>query len=183
VPDGEFTSELAHLKVGDTVYVEKMNYGFLTTDRFELGKDLWMLSTGTGLAPFISILWDMKTWEEYENLIIVHSVRYPNELAYADTIEAFRTHEYFAPMAHKLHYVQAVTRARVEGALDKRIPPLIDNGELEAKLGLKLDLVRSRIMICGNPEMVDDTRKLLTGKGFVTSRRGAPGHLAVENYW
>lgn len=183
VPGGEFTSELARLTVGDTVYVEKTNYGFLTTDRFERGKDLWMLATGTGLAPFISILWDMKTWDEYENLIVVHSVRYPNELAYAETIEAFRTHEHFGAQGHKLHYAQTVTRGRAPGALDKRIPALIESGELEARVGLQFDHDRSRIMICGNPEMVDDTRKLLQARGFVTSRRGQPGHLAVENYW
>ncbi len=183
VPGGEFTSELSRLKVGDTVYVEKMNYGFLTTDRFENGADLWMLSTGTGLAPFISILWDLKAWESYENLIVVHSVRYPNELAYADTIEGFRRHEYFTPMASKLHFVQAVTRAAVPGTLSSRIPAAIEDGSLEKTVGLPFDQQRSRFMICGNPEMVDDTRKLLTSRGYTTSRRGAPGHMAVENYW
>ncbi len=183
VPGGEFTSELARLKVGDTVYVEKTNYGFLTLDRFEKGADLWMLSTGTGLAPFISMLWDPRTWELYENLIVVHSVRYPNELAYADTIEAFREHELFADMQTRLHYTQAVTRAKVPGALERRIPPLIDDHSIEGRVGLPLDHERSRIMICGNPEMVDDTRKLLASRGYTTSRRGAPGHMAVENYW
>jgi ferredoxin--NADP+ reductase len=129
------------------------------------------------------MLWDPRTWELYENLIVVHSVRYPNELAYAQTIEAFRRHELFAPMASKLHYVQAVTRAAEPGALGARIPAAIEDGSLEANVGLKLDHGRSRIMICGNPEMVDDTRKLLAGRGYTTSRRGAPGHLAVENYW
>jgi ferredoxin--NADP+ reductase len=183
VPGGEFTSELARLKVGDTVYVEKTNYGFLTTDRFELGNDLWLLSTGTGLAPFVSMLWDLKNWQHYEHLIVVHSVRYPNELAYADTISAFRTHDVFAEHAHKLIYVPAVTRAKVEGALDARIPDLINSGALETRVGVKLDHARSRIMICGNPEMVDATRKLLAAEGFTTSRRGQPGNMAVENYW
>jgi len=183
VPGGEFTSELARLKVGDTVYVEKLNYGFLTLDRFEGGADLWMLSTGTGLAPFLSMLWDLRTWEQYENLIVVHSVRYPNELAYAETIEAFRSHELFAPMAPRLRYVQAVTRATVPGALQARIPAAIADGALERQAGQLFDHARSRILICGNPEMVDDTRKLLAGRGYTTSRRGAPGHLAVENYW
>jgi ferredoxin--NADP+ reductase len=183
VPGGEFTSELARLKVGDTVYVEKTNYGFLTLDRFEQGADLWMLATGTGLAPFISMLWDPRTWDLYQNLIVVHSVRYPNELAYADTIEAFREHELFADMAHKLHYAQAITRGKVPGSLDKRIPASLEDGSLEQCIGQRLDQQRSRIMICGNPEMVDDTRKLLASRGYTTSRRGAPGHMAVENYW
>lgn len=183
VPGGDFTSELSRLKVGDTVFVEKMNYGFLTCDRFEQGKDLWLLATGTGLAPFISILWEPKTWEDYENLVLVHSVRYPNELAYRATIEGFRTQEHLREHAHKLHYVQVVTRARVDGALSERIPALIDSGQVERHVQLPLDVVRSRVMICGNPEMVTDTRKRLAARGFATSRRGIPGQLAVENYW
>jgi ferredoxin--NADP+ reductase len=86
-------------------------------------------------------------------------------------------------MAHKLRYVPVVTRAHVPGALDARIPALIDSGALERAAGVKLDHERSRIMICGNPEMVDDTRKHLTALGFAMSRRGKPGHMAVENYW
>jgi ferredoxin--NADP+ reductase len=183
IPGGDFTSELSRLKTGDTVYVEKMNYGFLTCDRFEQGKDLWLLATGTGLAPFLSILWEPKTWDDYENLIVVHSVRYPNELAYQQTIEGFRTHAQFRAHAAKLRYAQVVTRARVDGALAERIPALIDSGRLESHVGLPLDLTRSRVMICGNPEMVTDTRKRLTARGFATSRRGVPGQLAVENYW
>jgi ferredoxin--NADP+ reductase len=169
--------------VGDTLYIEKMNYGFLTTDRFEQGKDLWMLSTGTGLAPFISILYDFKVWEEYDNIILVHCGRTKEELAYADEIEAFKTHEYFGEFGHKLHYVKALTRETVDGCMTERITTAIQNGHLEAKVGVPLSLDRSRIMICGNPEMVDETRKLLAEKGYTTSRRGQPGNMAVENYW
>lgn len=183
VPGGEFTSELARLKIGDVVYVEKTSYGFMTADRFESGKALWLLSTGTGLAPFLSMLWDLKIWEQYERIIVVHSVRYPNELAYADTIAAFRTHDLLAEHGHKLRYVPVVTRAEVEGALSERITGLIDSGALEAHVGVKLDRDSARIMICGNPQMVDATRKLLAKDGFTTSRRGQPGNMAVENYW
>jgi len=183
VPGGDFTSELAHLKVGDTVLVEKMNYGFLTCDRFEQGKDLWLLATGTGLAPFLSILWEPKTWDEYENLILVHCVRYPNELAYQEMIEGYRAREPFRRHARKLRYVPVVTRAEIAGSLSQRIPALIDGGVLERQVGLPFDLARSRVMICGNPEMVTETRKRLTARGLATSRRGVPGQLAVENYW
>lgn len=183
IPGGDFTSELARLRVGDIVYVEKLNYGFLTCDRFEGGKDLWLLATGTGLAPFISILWDPKTWDDYENLILVHSARYPNELAYQATIAAFSTHERFRAHAGKLRYVPVVTRAKVDGALDQRIPALLDSGRLESQVGLGLDPARSRVMICGNPDMITDTRKRMSTRGFATSRRGIPGQLAVENYW
>jgi ferredoxin--NADP+ reductase len=183
VPGGEFTSRLSRLQVGEPVLVEKLAYGFLTTSRFECGRDLWMLSTGTGLAPFLSILYDFSVWEQYENLVLVHSVRRRDELAYAELIRGLSSHEFYAAVAHKLRYVQVVTREKVAGALSQRITGLIESGELEREAGLKLDHDRSRIMICGNPEMVDDTRDLLTGRGFALSRRGKPGHLAVENLW
>lgn len=183
VPGGEFTSRLARLKVGDQVLVEKMNYGFLTTDRFAGGRDLWMLSTGTGVAPFVSILFEASTWENFDRIVLVHSVRQAAELAYGDTVERFREHEYFGHLADKLVYVPVVTREAYDGALAHRIPALLDNGELEARVGFGLDPERSRIMICGNPEMVEETRAWFTGRGYQVSRRGQPGHLALENLW
>jgi ferredoxin--NADP+ reductase len=183
VPGGAFTSRLSRLKEGDPIYVEKKSYGFLTTDRFEAGRDLWMLATGTGLAPFLSILHDFETWEQYDNLILVQSVRTQPELAYEDLIQGFDKSEYYAEFAHKLRYARIVTREEVPGTLRDRVTKLLANGVLEENLGLKLDHDRSRIMLCGNPEMVEDSRKLLIERGFRLSRRGEPGHLAVENYW
>ncbi len=183
IPGGDFTSELARLKVGDTVLVERINYGFLSCDRFAPGEDLWLLATGTGLAPFLSILWEPKTWDDYRRLILVHSVRYPNELAYQSTIEGFRTQERFRAHAGKLRYVPVVTRRRADGALPRRIPALIESGELESHVGLPLTKERARVMICGNPDMITETRRLLAARGLATSRRGIPGQLAVENYW
>jgi ferredoxin--NADP+ reductase len=183
VPGGAFTSQLSALKVGDRILVERRSLGFLTTERFECGKDLWMLATGTGLAPFLSILYDLKTWETYDNLVLVHSVRQRNELAYEQAIRNFQQNEVFAEFKTRLVYVQAVTRESVPDALDARITELLENGELERAVGLPIDCERSRIMICGNPEMVDDTRELLAGRGLRVSRRGDPGQLAVENYW
>lgn len=184
VPGGEFTSELSRLNVGDSLYLERTNYGFLTTDRFECGKDLWLLSSGTGLAPFVSILYDVKTWEDYERVILVHSVREPEELAYRELIETMGQHEYLGEYAAtRLRYVPIVTRTSVPGALSKRITELIDNGELEQFAQTPFDHDRSRIMLCGNPDMVEDLRKQFTGRGYTVSKRGRPGHLAVENYW
>ena len=184
VPDGAFTSRLAQLKIGDEVLVEKRNYGYLTTDRFECGKDLWLLSTGTGLAPFLSILQEFDTWEKYENIVLVHSVRYQHELAYQEFIDSFKENELFAEHAHKLQYVPAVTREHGERSmLNDRITNLLTNGELEAHVGLSIDRERSRVMICGNPDMVQETRQILLDRGLTVSLRGKPGNLAVENYW
>jgi ferredoxin--NADP+ reductase len=183
VPNGAFTSRLSKLREGDEIFVERKSYGFLTTDRFEAGRDLWMLATGTGLAPFISILHDFETWEKYENLVLVQSVRTQPELAYEDLIRGFEGSEYYGEYAHKLRYVRIVTREPVPGTLRDRVTKLLASGVLEENVGVRLDHDRSRIMLCGNPEMVEDSRKLLIEKGFRLSRRGDPGHLAVENYW
>ncbi len=183
VPGGAFTSKLSKLREGDPIYVERKSYGFLTTDRFQAGRDLWMLATGTGLAPFLSILHDFHTWESYDNLVLVQSVRTQQELAYEDLIKGFDQSEYYGEFAHKLRYARIVTREPVPGALRERVTKLLASGVLEENLGLKLDLDRSRIMLCGNPEMVEDSRKLLVERGYRLSRRGEPGHLAVENYW
>ena len=183
VPGGQFTSRLSKLREGDEVFVERKSYGFLTTDRFEAGRDLWMLATGTGLAPFLSILHDFATWESYDNLVLVQSVRTQQELAYEDMISGFEKSEYYAEHAHKLRYTRIVTREPVPGALGDRVTRLLASGVLEDNVGLKLRHDRSRVMLCGNPEMVEDARGILVERGYRMSRRGEPGHLAVENYW
>src|SRR5215470_18340640 len=174
VPGGAFTSRLSRLREGDPILVERKSYGFLTTDRFESGRDLWMLATGTGLAPFLSILHDFATWEGYENLVLVQSVRTREELAYEDLIRGFHASEYYGEFAHKLRYARIVTREPVPGTLRDRVTKLLANGVLEENIGVRLDHERSRIMLCGNPEMVEDSRKLLVERGFRLSRRGDP---------
>lgn len=198
VPGGEFTSELSRLQVGDTVYIEKLPYGFLTTDRFESGSDLWMLATGTGLAPFLSILWDPYVWERFDRLILVHSVREPAELTYREHIQQWQqpggltalldpdahpTDGAAALAASKLTYVPVVTRVKADTWLSERITLLLRNNTLEQAANCPLDVGHSRIMICGNPEMVEDTRKVLGERGFLPVRRARPGQIAVENYW
>ncbi len=189
VPDGEFTSQLCHLAIGDTVLLDKQPYGFLTTARFETlpQQDLWLLSTGTGLAPFISVLGDLAVWEQYQRIILVHGVRQANELAYTDVLTGFSQHELFAEYAHKLHYQACITREATENlpahALLGRIPPLINNGLLEKTIGATLSPEHSRVMICGNPEMVSDTRTALKAKGLTVSKSSQLGNIAVENYW
>ncbi len=187
VADGDFTTRLAQLHVGDELLIEKAAYGFLTLDRFEGGRDLWLLSSGTGIAPFVSILHDLAAWQSYQRLILVHSVRHEEELAYRDTVEQLRAHPLFgeelAASPDKLVYVPIVTRESVDGVLHARIPALLANGSLEARAGCRLDPAASRIMICGNPDMVDDLRMHLVNAGYAVSRRGQPAQLAVENYW
>ena len=91
--------------------------------------------------------------------------------------------EYYGEFAHKLRYARIVTREPVPGTLRDRVTKLLANGVLEENVGIRLDHDRSRIMLCGNPEMVEDSRRILVERGYRLSRRGEPGHLAVENYW
>jgi ferredoxin--NADP+ reductase len=183
VPNGEFSAPLSTLREGDTIRVDKASYGFMTVDGFAPGKDLWLLASGTGLGPFLSILRDPAIWQEYENFVLVHSVRNANELAYRDEIAAIPNEHGLAASPARLHYVPVVTREDWPGALRARIPQIIENGQLEQAAGIKLDLECSRIMVCGNPEMTRELRAQLTARGFLANRRAAPGQLSFENYW
>ncbi len=184
VPDGEFTQRLKNLKIDDKIFIDKTNYGLLTTDRFENGKHLWFLSTGTGLAPFISIMFDFNIWEQYEKVILVHCTRNKEELAYQELINSFFTHEFYADIVkNKLIYVRMLTRENDGADLYGRITNLLKNKKLEDFVNIPINVEDSRLMICGNPQMVDDTRKVLAERGLVISRRGKPGNMAVENYW
>ncbi|WP_330207133.1 ferredoxin--NADP reductase [Pseudomonas sp. AM14(2022)] len=183
VPGGEFTSELSRLQVGDTLLVERQAFGYLTLDRFVDGRDLWLLSTGTGVAPFLSILQDFEVWERFERIILVYSVREARELAYQSLIAELSERDYLAEHAHKLQFIPTVTREKVPGALHGRITSLIESGELEREAGVELAPQHSRVMLCGNPQMIDDTRALLKKRHMSLSLTRRPGQVAVENYW
>lgn len=182
VPDGAFTSRLQHLKAGDTIFMEEQNHGFLTLERFALEGDLWMLASGTGLAPFMSMLADPLTWESFDRILLVHSVREEKELAYRKEIEEFGGHPVFGDWAQKLRYQPVVTRETTRFP-NQRIPTLIQSNELESMLECPMSLERSKLMLCGNPEMVQDTRASLKQRGFVSARSSRPGQIATENYW
>lgn len=181
VPDGAFTSNLQHLQVGDALYLEKIPYGFLTLARYQLPlpKDLWLLATGTGLAPFISMLQDFETWSKYEKINLVYSVRTESELAYVDRIQEIG--QLFGEGHTGFKFIPIVTRDP-NATLHDRLPILIENGELEKAADLKFNADTTHVMLCGNPQMVDDTKAALKARGLTMNRRGE-GNIAVENYW
>ena len=183
VPGGEFTSELSRLNVGDTLLVDRQAFGFLTLDRFVDGRDLWLLSTGTGIASFLSILQDFEAWEKFQRIILVYSVREARELAYQALIAGLAEREYLAEHAHKLQFIATVTREQHPGALQGRITQLLESGELERAAGVQITPEHSRVMLCGNPQMSDDTRNLLKQRDLQLSLSRRPGQVAVENYW
>lgn len=185
IPDGAFTSQLQHLQVGDELLLNTLPFGFLTLARYQkpLPKDLWLLATGTGLAPFLSMLQDLKTWEDYEHIVLAYSARSIEELAYVKKIEGLQ--EDFGSLVEnpaKLIFIPIVTREPVEGALSERLPKLLLDGTLQARAGIDLDIDTTHVMLCGNPDMVDDTKEALKSLGLVMNRRGE-GNIAVENYW
>ncbi len=183
VPGGEFTSELSRLREGDTLLVDRQAFGYLTPDRFTDGRDLWLLATGTGVAPFLSILQDFEVWEKFERIILVYSAREGRELAYQPLIAELTGREYLAEYAHKFQYIPTVTREQYPDALGGRITDLIESGELERVAGCALTPADSRVMICGNPQMIDDTRQVLKGRDMRLALTRKPGQIAVENYW
>ena len=185
IPDGAFTSQLQHLEVGDELLLNTMPFGFLTLARYQkpLPKDLWLLATGTGLAPFLSMLQDLKTWEDYEHIILAYSARSIEELAYVDKIKSLQ--EDFGSLVDnpaKLIFIPIVTREPVEGTLTERLPKLLLDGTLQERAGIALDVDSTQVMLCGNPDMVEDTKETLKTLGLVMNRRGE-GNIAVENYW
>ncbi|RMO11179.1 Oxidoreductase FAD -binding:oxidoreductase FAD-binding region [Pseudomonas cichorii] len=183
VPGGEFTSELSRLREGDTLLVEKLATGYLTPDRFVDGRDLWLLSTGTGVAPFLSILQDFEIWDKFERIILVYSVRESRELAYQQLIDELMQRDYLAEYADKFLFLPTVTREQHPGALHGRITHLIESGELERAAGVELTPEHSRVMICGNPQMIDDTRAVLKQRDMQLNLTRRPGQVVVENYW
>ena len=185
IPDGAFTSQLQHLQVGDELLLDTTPFGFLTLARYQKPqpKDLWLLATGTGLAPFLSMLQDMQTWQDYEHIVLAYSARTIEELAYIGKVEQLQAD--FGSLVDnpaKLIFIPIVTREPMDGALSERLPKLLLDDSLQQRAGLSLDIDSAHVMLCGNPEMVEDTKETLKSLGMVMNRRGE-GNIAVENYW
>jgi ferredoxin--NADP+ reductase len=183
IPSGTFTTRLAAANPGDAIWVGRRPSGTLTASRFSDGRDLWMLASGTGLAPFLAMLRDAPAWSRFENIVLVHSVREARDLAYREEIAVLERTNLSAPRQAKLHFVPVVTREAVPGLLGRRLTQLIADGELERSIGVALDSERSRILLCGNPAMLDDVRDVLSNRGLRPDLGRLPGHFAAENYW
>lgn len=182
IPGGSFSQQLANAQTGDTIRIEKPAYGFLTNDRLAPGPDLWLIASGTGIGPFLSILQEPSIWQQYQRLMLVHSVRQKDELAYRDEILALPQQPNLRDGGAKLHYLPIVTREPGATTFANRIPELMADGRLEQALA-PIDVTHSRLMICGNPEMAAEMRCQLQIRGFATSRRGVAGQMAFEQYW
>lgn len=182
VPHGPLTSRLQHIKPGDSIYLSRKPTGTLLISDLLPGKTLYLLSTGTGLAPFLSIIKDPETYERFENVVLTHGVRNTHDLAYADYFRnELPKHEFLGEqIAKKLHYYPVVSR---EPFMHQgRVTELMDNGQIMRDLGLpELSPETDRAMICGSPQMLADFRKILDSRGFTAAPRiGTPGHYVFE---
>jgi len=182
VADGPLTSRLQNIKPGDDVLVSRKPTGTLTLHDLKPGKRLYMLSSGTGLAPFMSLIKDPSVYERFEKVILVHGVRYRSELAYRDFIEWELTHhEYLGELVrNQLIYFPTVTRERFR--YQGRITTLIETGKLFEQVGMPpLNPAEDRVMICGSPAMLLDLSKLLEARGFgISPHVGEPGDFVIE---
>lgn len=178
VKEGLLSPKLAELKAGDHVYVGIKPNGFLILNEIPDSENLWMISTGTGIGPFLSIGKTETPWQRFKKVILVHGVRTAEELAYRDLIQTFKD-------AHpeQFEYVPFVSREKTDFAMSGRIPKAIKNGKLEKRVGVNIEEGKSQIMLCGNPDMVSAARELLIKRGLTKNLRRTPGSISTENYW
>jgi ferredoxin--NADP+ reductase len=173
VPEGPLSPRLARLAPGESLFVASNPAGFLVLSELPDKESLWLMSTGTGIAPFLSILRTEAPWQRFRNIVLVHAVRHAAELVYRETIGQMKN----------LRYVPFVSRESAPGALAGRIPAAVADGRLEAAAGLRLAPETSQVMLCGNPDMLKDTTAALVARGLRKHRRRTPGHISVESFW
>ncbi|RYF68745.1 MAG: ferredoxin--NADP reductase, partial [Comamonadaceae bacterium] len=181
VEDGPLTSKLQHIQVGDTIIVGKKPTGTLLIDYLLPGKNLYLIGTGTGLAPWLAVARDPETYERFDKVVVVHGVRQVEELAYQNLFEnELPEHELLGDIVRdKLIYYPTVTREpfRNQG----RITDLIDNGTFPANIGLPaFDPAVDRVMLCGSPAMLADLKEDLEKRGFQEGNTSKPGDFVVE---
>ncbi|WP_207482032.1 ferredoxin--NADP reductase [Arenibaculum pallidiluteum] len=181
VQNGPLTSRLQHIRPGDKVLVGRKPTGTLLLDNLKPGRNLYFFATGTGLAPFLSLIRDPEVYERYEKVILTHTVRYEAELAHREFItKELPAHEYVGELVSgKLLYYPTVTREPF--ATQGRITDLIRSGQMAADLGLPdLDPAQDRAMICGGPDMLTELKDLLEARGFAEGSSQDPADFVVE---
>ena len=181
VPDGPLTSRLQQIKEGDTILVGRKATGTLVTDNLIAGKRLLLLSTGTGLAPFASLIKDPDVYERFETIVLVHGCRQVSELAYGERLVAtLAEDEFFGPlMNEQFVYYPTVTREPFRNR--GRITDLITSDRLFDDIGLPpLDIETDRVMLCGSPGMLEDLKVAFEDRGFSEGSHHAPGHFVIE---
>lgn len=178
VPGGPLSPRLAALEAGEPIWLGARANGFFSVPELPPADVLWCLATGTGIGPFLSMLRTEEPWSRFERVVLVHAVRHADELTYRDAIAGIATQR-----AGAFGYIPMVSREVHADALAGRIPAAIEDGRLEARVGIALAAENSHVMLCGNPGMVEDTQKVLAQRAMRRHRRREPGHITVETYW
>lgn len=177
--DGGVLSPYLHeLQVGDRLFVSPRTNGYFTIPEVAAAPVLWGLSTGTAIGPYLSFMKTAAPWEKFERIVFVHAVRTAAELTYRDQIDAIAR-----KYPQRFQYIPFVSRETHSGALGGRIPAAIMDGRLESRAGLPLTAETAHCMLCGNPEMVNDTMTVLQARGLRKHRPKHPGHITTEAYW
>ena len=176
--EGILSPQLHKLQAGERLYVSDLVSGFLVLDEVPREhKKLWLMATGTGLGPFLSILKTEQPWRRFEQLVLVHAVRYVEELAYRATIDQLSARH------SNLQYIAFVSRQEADFALPGRIPASLADGRLEERARLAMHPDDTHLMLCGNPAMLKDVQAVMAERGFKRNRRRDPGQITTENYW
>ena len=177
VEDGRVSPMLAHAKPGDTLFVSDRGKGLFTLDDLPRRRDLWLIATGTGLAPYLSMLREGAIFEAAEHIVLAYGVRQPEHLAYLDELRALQA-------AHNLTVVPLCSRTEPpEGGLRGRVTERLIDGTLEHTAGVRIAAETSHVLLCGNPTMIDEMVGLLMARGLQRHSRRVPGHITTERYW
>lgn len=178
VPEGPLSNRLAALEQGDEIWLTDAANGLLTLDQVpEQTRDLWMLATGTGVGPFLSMLQTDEPWRRFDRVVLGYGVRFLENQGYRDLISSLqRSHP------EMFRFVPFVTGETVDGALNCRIPASLADRSLENHVGMDLSAERSHVMLCGHSEMISEVVELLEQRGMKRHRRRDPGHISTEKY-
>lgn len=178
VPEGPLSSELAALECGDSLWLTDAANGFLTLAEVPGDtRDLWLLATGTGVGPFLSMLQTAEPWQRFDNVILGYGVRQLGNLGYGGLIARLQQEH-----RDQFHFVPYVTGEPAAEAFPCRIPETLGDGRLEQRVGVSLDPAHSHVMLCGHSEMISDAVAVLQERGLRRHRRREPGHISTEKY-
>lgn len=178
VEEGVLSPKLHTMQPGDEIKVMAPATGFLVLDEVPDSQNLWMLATGTGVGPFLSILAGAEAWQRFEQITLVYAVRHANDLAYLDDIQRW-LHAY----PQRFSFIPIVSREQTPGTLQGRIPALLQSGQIQQQSLQSLQCADSQVMLCGNPDMITRVLEVLTTMGLKKHLRRSPGQISMERYW